>query len=213
MQRGWLTVIEEEEDPTYNPTESDSEPILNVKGKAKVMWQIMEGSERCAQCVGRGLVCKIDVFAIQRWEASVAAGKELIRAPAGVRCEECRGKRPRCLLPRTNELRNQLPATEIKEKRKCIESQGNDNKVVIADAGRVKRSRVSPDSSEVQLVGILLPMLRLLKHNNSLGNEHECIADALERIADRMEEGERYHAATETSEQQSSAEESEDEIE
>ena len=173
------------------------------KGKAKATNARSEltGNDRCETCRMKDKPCIVDLVAITKWEEDVAAGKEFGRTPGGVACEECRSRKGGCNLPRTMEMRGIKP--EKGEKRKV------DDEVVevVALGPHPKKRRIIVSNDPIPpwiprfvgfVQGLDVQMEMLLRQKTRSRAAQERIADALENIAERIEQDGLYSPGTES---------------
>ena len=186
----------------------------------EVTWRKLEGKERCAECVGKGLeFCVVDDSKISKWEAEVLAGKKFARSPSGAACEECRAKKHKCLLPRTMSLRVQTPA-DGKRKRDVVNLEGEegDDEDEDEDEGTdpapvTKKprtqgnvARLDETTSLLDVASRLVAVLQQgLQQQREAANTQTRIADAVERIVNALEQDETYVPSREVTESSSSS--------
>ena len=89
--------------PSGGETEAEEQRRKKGKGKEverKTKWTLLGKDARCTGCIGKALdVCRVDLAAVERWEADLAGGKVFTRAPVGTACDTCRQLKHRCQLP------------------------------------------------------------------------------------------------------------------
>jgi hypothetical protein len=187
----------EEEDPSYTPTDTEAGTVpkarMRKKGKEVERWEQMSKEERCVQCAGKAEPCEVNVAAVEKWNADVAAGEVFSKAPAGVGCTVCKRKKHTCYLPRTARLRELIvPETKegrMKRKRKDADAEeemdGEGEKDAVEEEARpVKKVRVRRAVESAGEPAWLGPLLRL---GEKIGKQVQRSAVAMERIAELLE--------------------------
>jgi len=91
------------------------------KGKAKGSeLEEREGPTQCVACAGCRSRCWVDPAQIKKWKETVARGVKVGRAPSGVVCRECSGRKQKCYLP---ELSREQAVLKPSSKRKRDEGE------------------------------------------------------------------------------------------
>lgn len=151
----------------------------------------LTGKKRCAGCVAvKKDTCKVDMVAIQKWEADVEAGKEFQKAPDGVACDECHRRKRRCDLPLTVKLRGgrkrKMDGGETNQEVGKKKSRKDNN---TSDSGRKKddSSNLSWVTMILEVQGELLGELQASAvEQKRAADEQGRIVEALARIAERI---------------------------
>ena len=156
---------------------------------------VLTGSERCPFCIGRDIGCVVNLAAIRKWSEDCKAGKEFTRTPTGVPCLGCRGKKNKCLLPRTAAMRAMVKKRrkdEVDEAKESDADRASDAKESDTDRASESVDESSEDSDSFDSEGQLLVELtqQIRRQQARSGTHFARIANELERILDMMEETE-----------------------
>jgi len=82
-----------------------------VEDEEEEEMELVGGAGRCHACVRDNAQCRVNMWAILRWRASIEAGRVTARAPMGTSCLRCNTSLHRpCDLPGTRDLRKKVNA-------------------------------------------------------------------------------------------------------
>jgi len=161
---------------------SDASANVNSERESKI--KKFTGLDRCVKCVTKEIRCVVDISVIEKWECDVAAGKKFSKAPAGAACDECHAKKHKCLLPRTEQLRQ-----GFMDRKKRSDT-------VARDLPETKRLQAVEEGWVEFVVNKGAEFVEMVREHEEVEKEitlkHARIADALERVIVAIEEDKPY---------------------
>lgn len=179
---------EEEDDPSYVPDkEEESTPKAKGKGKGKKVAARMvgmKGQEKCSACRGKPISCEVDMAAVERWEADVAAGATFTKAPNNAGCVRCKNSKHTCILPRTEALRAVIVPAKRKRGGGSALGSGDAEEDEAADEKPAKRVKVKMAAAEEK---VPLWAQKFLQLGERIGRQIKRVGDYQKRGALALE--------------------------
>ena len=145
------------------------------KGKGKetekaLVFNEVQGAERCEGCVKAGQRCIVSKEAIEEWREDFRTGKWFGRAPPGCTCKRCLSMRKKCLLPASAEMRGETDESDgesdvlrVKDSwGGSVASSGKRSREMMeaVELPATKRTRLPPAMSEEQVQRAMLAAMQ-----------------------------------------------------